>query len=52
MSLFSIDYFRRIFIVKYSDSNREKEEQAYIHFMDYVEECEGELLLEGACITC
>ena len=37
------DYFRTLFHVTFSDQpeRREKEQQSYIYFIDYIEECEG-----------
>lgn len=41
-----IDYFRSIFEVIFSDidrQRRDKEEATYIHFMDFVDDCQGML---------
>lgn len=40
------EYFKSIFDVNFSKDDpprRKKEEAAYIYFMDFIEECEGEL---------
>ena len=45
-SSFFTDFFRTLFAVQFSDEEvrKEQERAAFIHFMDFVEECGGENL--------
>jgi len=48
LSFFLSDYFRTLFNVVFSSepiTRKEKEHAAYINFMDYIEDCEGIVVL-------
>ena len=45
--IFNAAYFHSLFDAKFSTNDPErkaKEEAAFVHFMDFLEECEGKIL--------
>jgi hypothetical protein len=45
LSTFSVGYFQDLFTVQFCDTRRKEEQETFVFFMDFVEECSGTLTL-------